>query len=58
VEHAAQGLQAVELLPASLAARDMRFDERRVRCVELTVDEPAEQQLLVFARGHHLTLLD
>ncbi len=57
-EQAAHRLQLFELLAASFAARDMRFDERGVRRVELMIDEPAEQQLLIFAGGHQLALLD
>ena len=47
-------LQAVQLLATAFAPGDMRFDEGRVGGVELTVDEPAEKQLLINARGHLL----
>jgi hypothetical protein len=36
----------------------MRFDQRGVGSIEFAVDEAAEEQLLIFAGGHHLTLLD
>jgi hypothetical protein len=53
-EEVAGRLQPVQLLAAIFAPRDMRFGERRVRGIELAVDEPAEQQLLINARGHLL----
>src|SRR6185369_9619621 len=57
-QQVAHGLQPLELLAAAFAARDMRFDHRDVRRVQLIVDEPAEQQLLIDARSHYFTLLD
>src|SRR5690348_14243630 len=50
----AHRLKPIELSAAAFAARHMRFDERRVRGVELAVDEPAEKQFLVNARRHLL----
>ena len=57
-QQVAHRLQAFELFAAALAARDMRLDHRGVRRVELAIDEPAEQQFLINAGGHHFALLD
>ena len=57
-QQVAHRLQAIELFAAALAARDMRLDHRGVRRVELAIDEPAEQQFLINAGGHHFALLD
>jgi hypothetical protein len=49
-----ESLQALEFFPAAVTTHDMRFYERRVRRIELTIDEPAQQQLLISARSHLL----
>src|SRR6476619_5239613 len=48
----ADGLQSLQLLTTIVATRDMRFDSDRIRSIELTIDEPSNQQAAIFTRRH------
>jgi hypothetical protein len=50
----AHGLDPVKLVATSLATRNVRLDERGICCVELAIDETAEEQFLIKTSRHLL----